>query len=59
MLEAQTYLEGLLTLDASEYAPVAADEPRPSTFRHLPWKALRRTTNAHAGAPGQGGAGDA
>jgi len=59
MLEAQTYLEGLLTLDASEYAPVAADEPRPSTFRHLPWKALRRTTNPRAGAPGQGGAGDA
>ncbi|MEU8327863.1 hypothetical protein [Micromonospora sp. NPDC048839] len=53
MLEAQAYLEGLLDLDASEYAPVAAAEPRPSTFRHLPWQALERTTNSHAGTPGE------
>ena len=59
MLEAQAYLEGLLALDASEYAPVAADEPRPSTFRHLPWQALERTTNSRAGTPGESGVGDA
>ncbi|MDG4810995.1 hypothetical protein O7634_29910 [Micromonospora sp. WMMD1120] len=52
MLEAQAYLDGLLTLDASEYAPVAAAEPRPSTFRHLPWQALERTTKSGAGTPG-------
>jgi cytochrome P450 len=59
MLEAQAYLEGLLALDAAEYAPVVADEPRPSTFRHLPWQALERTTNSLAGTAGGSGVGDA
>jgi len=59
MLEAQAYLEGLLVLNASEYVPVAADEPRPSTFRHLPWQALKRTTNLCVGTPGENGVEDA
>ncbi|MEV5206296.1 hypothetical protein AB0K35_02315 [Micromonospora sp. NPDC053740] len=59
MLEAQAYLGGLLALDASEYAPVAAAEPRPATFRHLPWQALERTTNSRAGAPAERSVGDA
>lgn len=59
MLEGQAYLEGLLALDASEYAPVPADEPRPSTFRHVPWQALERTTNSRAGAASESGVRDA
>ncbi|MGZ4419501.1 MAG: hypothetical protein ACXVRV_15200, partial [Gaiellaceae bacterium] len=59
MLEAQAYLERLLALNASEYVPVAADEARPSTFRHLPWRALKRTTNVCVGTPGENGVEDA
>ncbi|MFI6763756.1 hypothetical protein ACIBF5_32000 [Micromonospora sp. NPDC050417] len=48
MLEAEAYLEGLLRLDASKYVPVAASEPRSSTFRHPTWQALTRTTSSRA-----------
>lgn len=58
MLEAQAYLERLVDLNASEYVPVAADEPRPSTFRHPPWQALKRTTNSHARDLGDSGVGN-
>ncbi len=55
MLEAEAYLEGLVQLDASEYAPVEASEPRPSTFRHPTWHALTKHPSVCAGSETVGG----
>ncbi|WP_456786156.1 hypothetical protein [Cellulomonas sp. P5_C5] len=45
MLEVENYLDGLVQLDAADFVPVGTSEPRPSTFRHPAWQALKRTAS--------------
>lgn len=55
MVEATAYLDTLVGLDVSQYQPVLSGEPRPSTFRHLPWRALERTGPTGASSGGEAG----